>query len=814
MGFPRYTFDFSSWNAVNADRWDCANLHWNQSQAHSEVYPFLFYTPNYEYKDFIKYDTYNFSATAPDIRSTLIGNHYKNLAQGGRGFFDKLGRFSFDNVLNYQYMTPPVYAPGYGFVNGGYSPSYPGTSNGTNTTTPETAEEKVAKSRYDKLSAMVTALANSGKFSDSDKATLEVALKGNSEHKTYVDKYNYLKGEYDKIVKDDTTRAKVRKILINAGLGSGNSVIVSASSNESVNKQLVDIGNKQNEETMKTIVNGVQIALGNISKENFNSNLVEETSKDNVLNFISTWNDNIGTSFVDVYKKAVKDVENKNMKTATEGLRSVANSLIDKANSYITEDSVLDSSSKTALANAVNSLKTKLYSNGLPKDLTTNDFTDINTTFNELYVKTRLAAATVLGNDLAKTYGAIDSNVFKVDMFINETKKDLNNELSGNLKSVVNSDSTALSATEKANRKKEAESGKNTLKASENNEKVNNNDDNNQITETNFKTSVNILIRNGDIKDSINTIKIDGRDEKIYSQTVNGETKYYIISGTTFKEVENVTMDSSGRASIEKDGENEKTPNVKDEEISAKTLENNKQPEKDAKKATEGMTNTNCTMSVAGNPYTVYSLKTKDKETKYYIQMDNNFHEITGVTESKDGNISVENAKIENSATSAATVKEQVEEVENAKPKLQELNAEEVAEAMNMAKDVHNAVNSSEFWNMFDRYGEIKTPLTKCSEKNVVRFYKEYLKINNNKFDLINKASANSGLKNLLSAVKDLAKTFNITPENNEDLKLLVQYEDNIGRQGLNRNIYQDTRIKLDAAFTNLMNIIINNSNS
>ena len=264
-------------------------------------------------------------------------------------------------------------------------------------------------------------------------------------------------------------------------------------------------------------------------------------------------------------------------------------------------------------------------------------------------------------------------------------------------------------------------------------------------------------------------------------------------------------MDSTGKASIEKDGENEKTPNVKDEEISAKMLENNKQPEKAAKKAVDNMTDTNAKMKVGGVEYPVYSFSSGDT-TKYCINMGAYFNEVTDVTVSEEGDISVENAQIDSSMKTAKSFLKDLEGKNTEQNNLPILNKEEEQEAKNIAILLNKATEFHCFRSQAGRHKDINTQLKKITKDNIITFYDKYSEYcletdsedkNCNNFNLATIGICCESISEVYKSLVELALETGIT-ENNKNIqtiKDIFKFEINNGFVSNNQRIHNNTNM-------------------
>ncbi len=391
------------------------NLHMNQAWADMQARSTLYMTPTMDFNNFTSY----------------------GMPSGGMNFLVDpnftIGQCQWNNNNNCGFN--------WGNFNGGFgNMSNPWGNfgwNGGNTSgsgsTAQTPEERAAQKKYNKLLSLVKQLA-----SDDSKlpAARKEALDEIAKHpigKTYEEKLNNLKAEYDRVNKDEIKKFLASKASIKFGIAGEN-----ATEANSFYGKLEGVGYEFDNSKVDSEISGLYDVISQIkdTQENYQNSsiladLAARTGTYDILDVISSWNTQKKDStagdkrIIDLIKKGYDalpsgETGNPARNSVKTGVISpVVNGLINRARDL--KDS-LDSASQAKITAAMTKLETA-YNN-------TNDKVDPNMSaaFDELYVLTRKAAIAQLRAEIKESYGAIDPDLFNDTLFEAETVADLKAE--------------------------------------------------------------------------------------------------------------------------------------------------------------------------------------------------------------------------------------------------------------------------------------------------------------------------------------------------------------------------------------------------
>ena len=288
-----------------------------------------------------------------------------------------------------------------------------GNGGGSSTTDPD-------KAKYNKLLGLMKQLntyandKSSHILTSSQKTKLAELIK-----KSYsADNYTALKEFYNSLSKEDIKKFVKYGATTLALEGDVNKVDAKADS--SVRYYLEEIGFECEPEAAVKAVNEFDNHIGEISKENSNSDIIfGYINNYPALEIISRWNTKhksssskgIAEKCVDVYKKAG------NKSDVIIGIKGLVDNLTTQAGKLAKE---IGGDTETAIEDAIAKLNDSITDTKLE--------TDFVSKFNNLYILARLTAAKLAANSLVGRYGDIDSQVFTQDMFTEDTITDLKAE--------------------------------------------------------------------------------------------------------------------------------------------------------------------------------------------------------------------------------------------------------------------------------------------------------------------------------------------------------------------------------------------------
>ncbi len=399
----------------SGSEWGSMNIHMNQAWADMQARSTLYMTPTTNWGAFCDY----------------------GMPSGGMNFLIDpnytIGQWQWNNNNNCGFN--------WGNFNGGFgNMSNPWGNlgwNGGNTSgsgsTAQTPEERAAQKKYNKLLSLVKQLA-----SDDSKlpAARKEALDEIAKHpigKTYEEKLNNLKAEYDRVNKEEIKKFLASKASIKFGIAGEN-----ATEANSFYGKLQGVGYEFDNSKVDSEISGLYDVISQIkdTQENYQNSsiladLAARTGTYDILDVISSWNTQKKDStagdkrIIDLIKKGYDalpsgETGNPARNSVKTGVISpVVNGLINRARDL--KDS-LDSASQAKITAAMTKLETA-YNN-------TNDKVDPNMSaaFDELYVLTRKAAIAQLRAEIKESYGAIDPDLFNDTLFEAETVADLKAE--------------------------------------------------------------------------------------------------------------------------------------------------------------------------------------------------------------------------------------------------------------------------------------------------------------------------------------------------------------------------------------------------
>lgn len=397
----------------SGSEWGSMNIHMNQAWADMQARSTLYMTPTTSWSAFCDYGMPSGGMNFLLDPQFTIGQWQWNNNNCG---------FNWGNINSGFNMNNPWGNFGW---NGGNT-----SGTGSSASTPE---ERAAQKKYNKLLALVKQLA-----SDDSKlpAARKEALDEIAKHpvgKSYEEKYNSLKAEYDRVNKEEIKKFLASKASIKFGIAGEN-----ATEANSFYGKLQGVGYEFDNSKVDGEIAGLYDVLSQIkdTQENYQNSsiladLAAKTGTYDILDVISSWNTqkkdstNGDKRIIDLIKKgydALPSGENGNSarnSVKTGVISPVVNGLINRARDL--KDS-LDSASQAKMTAAMSKLETA-YNN-------TKDKVDSNlsTAFDELYVLTRKAAIAQLRAEIKESYGAIDPDLFNNQLFEAETLADLKAE--------------------------------------------------------------------------------------------------------------------------------------------------------------------------------------------------------------------------------------------------------------------------------------------------------------------------------------------------------------------------------------------------
>lgn len=421
-----------AYDLSNGSQWGSMNIHMNQAWADMQARSTLYMTPTMGFGNFLEYGMPNGGLNFLCDPGYTIGQwQWNQNNMGGCGF----GNFGMNGM---NWGNNPW--GNFGWQGGNTSGSNPSAA---------TPEERAAQKKYNKLLALVKQLA-----SDDSKlpAARKEALDEIAKHpvgKTYKEKLESLKAEYNRVSKED-----IKKFLTSKAAKSFTTDGSTNNANSFYNK-LQKVGFEFENSAVDSEVSGLYDVISQIkdTQENYQNNniladLAAKTGTYDILDVISSWNtqkkDSTGEEkrIITLIKKgydALPSGETGNgarSSVKTGVISPIVNGLIDRARGL---KSGLDSASQTKLTEAMTKLE-RAYNN---TDATVDP--NLSTAFDELYVLTRKAAIAQLRAEIKEAYGTIDPDLFNDTLFEAETIADLKAE--GFNEAVINAANIVVAAS-------------------------------------------------------------------------------------------------------------------------------------------------------------------------------------------------------------------------------------------------------------------------------------------------------------------------------------------------------------------------------
>lgn len=284
----------------------------------------------------------------------------------------------------------------------GWNPS--GKTSGAGDSKTETEEDKKYQKKYEKIKEFLENIKDE-KEAKKAQASIEFALEKDNSEKSWKERFEALKTAYDKIGADN-----VKKFL----------------KNKELNEELLTAGFEYKGTSADDIASSINVSIANLSDDQGYAMQLGNITKESVLDIISSWNTNqtdkkhiintIAEKYDKLTKATVKETVQRDLNSLKDSLIGAAQDLADTA----TEES------KEKIEAAIQAVNEEF--NKILKDNKKISATNLAEAFDDLYVLTRLAAISKVAVDAKEKYGVFDSELFDEELFLEETKKDLENE--------------------------------------------------------------------------------------------------------------------------------------------------------------------------------------------------------------------------------------------------------------------------------------------------------------------------------------------------------------------------------------------------
>ncbi len=291
--------------------------------------------------------------------------------------------FALTNAFNQFGMTCP-------WMNGGFT-------TGNTTSTAKTDEEIDAEENRKALEKIINELKNAEILTDADKKKIDNAKKeAKDAGEDLVGQYEAYKAKFDEIISEKDS--KIREELLEKGQSlklEDGTTIMDARKKLGIGRDLTATG-----------LTVIEMAEGAI------------TSSDKVLEYIAAFEDSNGDQIIN------EIIGYGNEGTESKAFEELKRALIAKANSL---KSSLLPESKELISDAITDLRNCSITYNADSNTTTyepSDAGEIKEAFNNLYVLTRIAAATILDSQVEAKYGEF-SQVFTQDVYKDAVIADL-----------------------------------------------------------------------------------------------------------------------------------------------------------------------------------------------------------------------------------------------------------------------------------------------------------------------------------------------------------------------------------------------------
>lgn len=395
---PFWTPSLLAMDLSSGSQMGAMNLHMNQAFADMQARSTLYMTPTMNWGSFT-----NYGSSSSNMDFLLNPNYTINQWQWNQG----------NNGLGWNNCGGMNWNNPWG-LNLGNTPSTPSTP----TNTPE---ERTMMTKYNKLVALAKQLSNpNNRVRFANKAALyDAATHPNG--RTYQEKFDNLKTEYNKVEKSVIKRFLASNASINLSIGGTESTSASFYNElTSVGYEFAntDVDNQIN--TLLTTLSGIADNQESYSADNIISNLTAGTNYD-ILDVVSSWNTQMKNS--NGNERIIKLIKNKydgltvdatKNAVKTTVLAPFVNNLLNKARVLKSE---LDAASQVRMEAAISELQTEFSKAGITSSLSDK--------FDDLYILCRKAAIAQLRSDINNTYSEIDPDLFNDELFEDDTTNDL-----------------------------------------------------------------------------------------------------------------------------------------------------------------------------------------------------------------------------------------------------------------------------------------------------------------------------------------------------------------------------------------------------
>ena len=406
-------FSKQNWDTCSTNPWNCMNLHMNQMWSHAQVWPSMFYVPNYDFRGFTPYANNYSNSFFLDPMYALAQTNAQLLQTTGQGF----GVF---NGMGLSGQTGNWGGLGIGGWPWGQGVQQPAETS---------EEEELKKEQFNTLKELLNKLVKYEELDSTERSAIKAALSNVNKKKTYVEKYEVLEKAYKQI--DKNTVKEYFKEQKYEDYNSKKDVV-----GEYYDK-LLGAGFEYDSEVDNELLS-LHEAINSVSAKDPNiveNDIIGNVHKENILDVISSWNSEYSDSTKATEKRVISFMVEKHNKLKQPkekdtfkrtAIKPFVDAMIAKANEVKGDCSA---SGAKKIDDAVKALE-----NAYSKDIN-----KLSKAFDELYVLLRFASVSAISSDIEKKYGFVDSEVFNKKMFIAETEEDLKKEGFDNTSSAVES---------------------------------------------------------------------------------------------------------------------------------------------------------------------------------------------------------------------------------------------------------------------------------------------------------------------------------------------------------------------------------------